>query len=80
MIGVRIECDIDDCGRHFELPGDELSPMPAIGTGGFADGRVGVCFVGVATFPAGWAVGEEHPGIVRVLCAAHAQAEAVAAA
>jgi hypothetical protein len=71
MIGVRVECDEEGCGRHFEVGGHELTPMPSVMLG---TGEVGVVFAGQLVCPAGWAVGEEHPGIVRVLCGTHAPA------
>jgi hypothetical protein len=72
MIGMRIGCDEPGCGRHFEIPAHELMPMPSVL---FSTNEVGLIFAGRATFPEGWAVGEEHPGQVRVLCVTHAPAQ-----
>lgn len=86
MIGLRVQCDADGCGRHFEVPGHELMPVPAVnmgpmvGTAGApgSEGAVAIMLNGpVVPLPAGWAVGggdrtREGFEPVRVLCADHA--------
>lgn len=73
MIGVRVECDAEGCGRHFAIDGRELRPMPAVAT---RQDRAAVMFaLSLVMLPEGWAAGEEEPGVLRVLCAAHAPAE-----
>jgi hypothetical protein len=69
VIGLRVECDFPDCGRHFEVGAAELRPMGAVAV---QHDRAAVLLTQPhVVFPEGWAVGEER-GVVSVLCASHA--------
>jgi hypothetical protein len=71
MIGVRVECDADGCGRFFEIAGDvDLEPRPHRGNGQ----DYAVFERPYVTLPADWrAVSPSDGPGVRLLCADHTE-------